>query len=482
MDADRTVAVRIELVDAEPKVWREVLLPVDLPLPLLHDVIQSVMGWEDAHLHGFARGSGFWGAAPTWVPFVEEPGRELDEASASLIDILPSHRSVATYLYDFGDDWEHRLSIVDERPGRIDRAELLRGEGGVTPEDCGGVGGRSMLLAILQGKLGGHNVPEDAEEFLTHVLGSDLGKARDELLVFNAEAAQKMLDQVPMSGDTGPASRRSPTASEPVLDPAVLRVRPDLLNLVAESVHSGRSALAQMILDARLDDAPALDHEACVSLSEPVRQFLDVIGEGVPLTSAGYLRPRDVAALSERLRIGEEWIGTLNRENQTAPILYFREALTVMRLVRVRSNRLVPVKSALVNADIPEGIVELLASRLPVGTGSSSNRRRLESVAGMLVMLDLAGRPIAGDDEATMPDLGAHAAAYARLGAAHAAGPFGWWAPAPPQDSIDDILQHAVLTLEVLRRCGVLARCHGDFQWAPTKAGRAFLAYALTMG
>lgn len=46
----------IEFIDIEPKIWRRFIVPGDITLDLLHDVIQIVMGWKDYHLQDeFAR-------------------------------------------------------------------------------------------------------------------------------------------------------------------------------------------------------------------------------------------------------------------------------------------------------------------------------------------------------------------------------------------------------------------------------------------
>lgn len=476
MDTERIVTLRVELVDAKPKVWRELELPAELPLPLLHVVLQMAMGWEDAHLHGFARGREFWNARPIWTSYVEETGRELDEATGTLADILPRRSSVATYMYDYGDEWEHRLSIVDERPGSLRRITLVGGDGGVTPEDCGGVYGRAEVLRILEDTLAGRPVDPDEALFLEQVVGRKLAWARSQMLVLDFPEIKRALGRLPLSVPGLPV--RQEEHEVVAADPGLLRlVRPDLMNLVAGSTAIP-VALATMLSDARLDEAPGLDHETCVQLSEPVRWFLDLIGDGVPLTSAGYLRPAEVSAISERFEIGREWVGTLNRENQTPPVLELRKALTKLRLIRVSGNRLVPVAAVRKQAATPEGLVELIASRLPVLTSKS---REFEAAAGLLVMLDLAGRPVSADDDTAAVDLQALNGVYSRLGRSLE----DWFDDMSSMNSVRTgslAFRSAILTRTVLERCGVMARRSDGFQWAPTKAGRAFLVHVLTLG
>ena len=48
--------VRIELVDTDPLIWRQVEVPTAMTLKALHDVIQVVMAWSNSHLWEFKIG------------------------------------------------------------------------------------------------------------------------------------------------------------------------------------------------------------------------------------------------------------------------------------------------------------------------------------------------------------------------------------------------------------------------------------------
>ena len=45
--------LRVTLKNSKPPIWRDILVPTNLTLTDLHYVIQSVMGWENSHLHQF---------------------------------------------------------------------------------------------------------------------------------------------------------------------------------------------------------------------------------------------------------------------------------------------------------------------------------------------------------------------------------------------------------------------------------------------
>jgi hypothetical protein len=52
--ADTIATLRIDLLDSEPPIWREIEIPVAMTLKQLHAVVQAAMGWEEAPLWGFA--------------------------------------------------------------------------------------------------------------------------------------------------------------------------------------------------------------------------------------------------------------------------------------------------------------------------------------------------------------------------------------------------------------------------------------------
>ena len=45
--------LKIMLEGTHPPVWRRVLVPEKITFADLHQVIQAVFGWKDAHLHEF---------------------------------------------------------------------------------------------------------------------------------------------------------------------------------------------------------------------------------------------------------------------------------------------------------------------------------------------------------------------------------------------------------------------------------------------
>lgn len=165
----RSVTLHIDLRDARPSVTRDVLLPWDAPLPLVSSVIQQVMGWEDYHLHGFTRGDEFWGAAPRWTADPRD-GDEASEQDASLRTLLPTQDAVATYVYDYGDSWELRLTITETHEEDCADLRILAATGGHVLEECGGTPGYAALVEAAQAATDQRPLTEDQAQLLEWAL------------------------------------------------------------------------------------------------------------------------------------------------------------------------------------------------------------------------------------------------------------------------------------------------------------------------
>jgi len=51
--SNKTYVLRIELKEIKPVIWRRFIVPSNITLDRLHDIIQIVMGFTDSHLHEF---------------------------------------------------------------------------------------------------------------------------------------------------------------------------------------------------------------------------------------------------------------------------------------------------------------------------------------------------------------------------------------------------------------------------------------------
>src|SRR5260370_18487263 len=48
--------LKVTLLGTRPPIWRQLLVPTDLTLAQLHDVLQVAMGWQECHMHEFSGG------------------------------------------------------------------------------------------------------------------------------------------------------------------------------------------------------------------------------------------------------------------------------------------------------------------------------------------------------------------------------------------------------------------------------------------
>jgi hypothetical protein len=76
------------------------------------------MGWSGFHLHRFQPRIGRGYDEPCFVTeFDEEEGDDgTREDDVRLDQVLRSPKDQLTYLYDFGDGWEHRVTLESRAP------------------------------------------------------------------------------------------------------------------------------------------------------------------------------------------------------------------------------------------------------------------------------------------------------------------------------------------------------------------------------
>jgi hypothetical protein len=136
--SDVVAVLRIELEHIEPLIWRRIAVRTSTNLKALHNVIQAAMGWLDYHLWEFTAGERKYGIL---VPDEPDWNRRISNAaSTKLSALLKAGITEFGYLYDFGDDWEHRIIVEDIKPAEAGTLypRFLGGERRCPPEDCGG--------------------------------------------------------------------------------------------------------------------------------------------------------------------------------------------------------------------------------------------------------------------------------------------------------------------------------------------------------
>lgn len=141
--------LRVELKDIQPSIWRRLVVPAGFTLHELHLLLQEAMGWMDYHLYEFSTKHATF-AEPD--PDDDDYGRFVHDSRLVLLGDLRLWRGMTlTYLYDFGDGWEHVITV--EATAAADPSQpvpaCLDGARAGPPEDCGGSSGYERLLASL---------------------------------------------------------------------------------------------------------------------------------------------------------------------------------------------------------------------------------------------------------------------------------------------------------------------------------------------
>jgi len=136
--------LKITLKDAPHAIWRWFVVPSNISLGHLHHVIQTVMGWQDSHLHAFIVGKRYYKSAFVIDSDPFNEGDDLPEEEYTLESLLSKKGMKFQYWYDFGDDWMHEIVVenVDyTNPDWPYPICCIEGARACPPEDCGGVYG-----------------------------------------------------------------------------------------------------------------------------------------------------------------------------------------------------------------------------------------------------------------------------------------------------------------------------------------------------
>lgn len=133
---------------------RRLIVPVNIELSQLHEVLQKVFRWKDRHLHDWNVYDG-----KSREPFVRLVMSDEDlayddkailEAGHKLSEFFPKYKSII-YTYDMGDNWEHLIELARVIDNNNEESPyLLEAVGQAPPEDVGGVSGYIDFRKIMQ--------------------------------------------------------------------------------------------------------------------------------------------------------------------------------------------------------------------------------------------------------------------------------------------------------------------------------------------
>ncbi len=198
--------IKVTLKHSKPPIWRKIIIPADINFMQLHNIIQTAFEWQNYHLYEFtfkefieritndreAIEEAEFFRSKEGVEFRKNMGiKHLDIpilvsvlfAKDVLIENYFEKVKKLTYVYDFGDWWEHTIeiiSIIDNYTGSC--PIVTKYKQASPPDDCGGIYGYYDFLeqyasgdkklkkwAEMQGYSGEYDIDEineDMEEAL----------------------------------------------------------------------------------------------------------------------------------------------------------------------------------------------------------------------------------------------------------------------------------------------------------------------------
>ncbi|HCM26652.1 MAG TPA: hypothetical protein DIC34_08935, partial [Treponema sp.] len=157
-------------------VWRRLLVGESMNLAQLHRCIQAALGWSGSRLHGFVLDGEVYGP--------DSGGGELAERNATIASALADGITEITYDYDFGAEWEAKISILSRADADPDgRPRCIAGAGAAPTENSGGPLRFRRFVSALRGEDG----PE--KEIAKAELGADFDPDAFDLAAADAELA-----------------------------------------------------------------------------------------------------------------------------------------------------------------------------------------------------------------------------------------------------------------------------------------------------
>lgn len=142
-----TYQIKVSLNGVRPPVWRRLLIPSSMDLAELHSIIQVAMGWTNSHLHEFVVGRARYGE-----PDPDFADDTTSEYGVRVDSVLRKEKQSIVYTYDFGDGWEHKVTLEKILPYSEDAPKCIVGRRSCPPEDVGGIYGYAEFLQAYSDK------------------------------------------------------------------------------------------------------------------------------------------------------------------------------------------------------------------------------------------------------------------------------------------------------------------------------------------
>ena len=139
--------MKVTLEDSKPPIWRRIQVTSATALYRLHKILQEVMGWSDYHLHEFIIDNMHYGE-----PSQDYAFKMKNDKTMKLDQVISAEGTKFAYIYDFGDNWYHKILVEKILPLEADKHYpiCLKGKRACPPEDCGGIHGYYGFVDAIQ--------------------------------------------------------------------------------------------------------------------------------------------------------------------------------------------------------------------------------------------------------------------------------------------------------------------------------------------
>lgn len=143
--------LKIVLRTVKPPIWRRIEVASDITLSDLSPLLEATMGWFGGHLHSFQAGKKYYQPVDPDGFFDIMAFGFIDESTVTLQQVAPTEKSKIRWNYDFGDGWEHDITVEAITPADPETVYpiCIKGKRACPPEDCGGPWGYEELLLAL---------------------------------------------------------------------------------------------------------------------------------------------------------------------------------------------------------------------------------------------------------------------------------------------------------------------------------------------
>jgi hypothetical protein len=132
--------------EIKPQIRRRFAVKGNTTLEEFSGILLLGFGWEISHLWVYEIGDKEYGLTD------EDSGDVIEESEVKIKDFDKKMLKKFTFTYDFGDNWEHDIKLVDIVPPEKGKKypSCLAGARSCPPEDCGSVDGYYEIVEAIK--------------------------------------------------------------------------------------------------------------------------------------------------------------------------------------------------------------------------------------------------------------------------------------------------------------------------------------------